>query len=53
MYSIYNELLEKKILAPLEGIVEGMKENGDEVKHFVAHHGLSSIPKYFINKAGL
>ncbi|XP_065651484.1 renalase [Hydra vulgaris] len=49
--SVYNELLNEKVLSPLEGLVDGMKDYGDQVKHYVAPRGLNAIPKYFIKKA--
>jgi len=48
----YQELLDSNVIQPLKGEIEGMRNADDGTLHYVTPNGSSSIPKYFLEKAG-
>ncbi|KAK2884350.1 renalase isoform X1 [Channa argus] len=50
-HSFYSELLSSGILKPLQGLIEGLKQN-DDYTHYVTPLGMSSVVKHFLYQSG-
>ena len=51
--SLYEDLLNKGLLKPLQGQIEGDKIWPQGTQHFVAPHGMNSLVEYYLEKSGM